>query len=147
MTAHAHAHDPAMNPADDTVEAPTGDTRAGGTSTRPRWLLPGLAVAVVVAGLVVAGVVSLSTALSAGLFGGMLLMHLGGHGMHGGHGGGGHGGHADGSSPDGRVSSEQQRMSQPEEPGSAGATRHEGSDDGRGIGAQQHDQRGSHGCH
>ncbi len=89
-----HAHDPSVDPADDAVDAPTGATSDGGTSTRPRWLLPGLAVAIVVAGLVVAGVVSLSTALYAGLFGGMLLMHLGGHGMHGGHGGGGgHGGH------------------------------------------------------
>jgi hypothetical protein len=89
----AHAHGPSMNPVDDAVDAPTGATSAGGTSTRPRWLLPGIAVGVVVAGLVVAGVVSLSTALSGGLFAGMLLMHVGGHGMHGGHGGGGHGGH------------------------------------------------------
>lgn len=37
-------------------------------------------------GLVIAGLVSASTAISAGLVGGMLLMHLGGHG-HGGHGG------------------------------------------------------------
>jgi hypothetical protein len=92
----AHAHGPSMHPVDDAVDAPTGAKGAGGTSTRPRWLLPGLVVGVVVAGLVVAGVVSLSTALSAGLFGGMLLMHLGGHGMHGGHGAGGHEGSDDG---------------------------------------------------
>ena len=143
----AHAQGPSMHPVDDAVDAPTGATGAGGTSTRPRWLLPGLAVGVVVAGLAVAGVVSLSTALSAGLFGGMLLMHLGGHGMHGGHGGGGHTGHADGGSPEGRASSQPPHASQPVEPDSAGDTRHEGSDDGRGNKARQHDQRGSHGCH
>jgi hypothetical protein len=143
----AHVHGPSMNPVDDAVDAPTGATSAGGTSTRPRWLLPGIAVGVVVAGLVVAGVVSLSTALSGGLFAGMLLMHLGGHGMHGGHGGGGHDGHADGGSPEGRASSEPQRMSQPDEPGPAQETRHEGPDDGRGVEGHQDDQRGSHGCH
>ena len=91
----AHVHDPAMHPLDEAVDAPSAASSATGTSTRPRWFVPGIAVGVVVAGLVLAGVVSLSTALSAGLFGGMLLMHLGGHGMHGGHGGGGgaHGGH------------------------------------------------------
>jgi hypothetical protein len=143
----AHAHGPSMNPVDDAADAPTGATSAGRASTLPRGLLPGLAVAVVVAGLIVAGVVSLSTALSGGLIAGMLLMHLGGHGMHGGHGGGGHGGRADSGTPDGEASSEPQRMSQPEEPGSAGETRHDGPEDGRRIEAHQHDQRGSHGCH
>ena len=58
------------------------------------WLLPALAIGVLAIGLVVAGVVSLSTVLYAGAFGGMLLMHLGGHGH--GHGNGGHGGGAHG---------------------------------------------------
>ncbi len=51
----------------------------------PRWLLPGLAIAIVGAGLVLAGVVSISTVLFLGFFGGMILMHTGGHGAHGGH--------------------------------------------------------------
>lgn len=143
----AHAQGPSMHPVDDAVDAPAGATGAGRASSRPRWLVPGLAVGVVVAGLVVTGVVSLSMALSAALFAGMLLMHLGGHGMHGGHGGGGHGGHADGGSPDGRGTSEPQRMSPPDKPGPAGETSNGGPDNPRGSEAGQHDQRGSRGCH
>ncbi len=78
----AHAHDPSTHrvsrPAPVIPIAPT-------TSTLPRWLLPALAVGIVVAALVVGGVVSLSTVLYAGLFGAMILMHAGGHGGHGGH--------------------------------------------------------------
>lgn len=55
--------------------------------SRPRWLIPGLVVVLGVTGLVLAGVISASTAVSAGLIGGMLLMHLGGHGGHGAHSG------------------------------------------------------------
>jgi hypothetical protein len=47
--------------------------------------MPGLVVGVVAVALVVAGVLSASSVLYAGLIGGMLLMHLGGHGGHGGH--------------------------------------------------------------
>ena len=54
---------------------------------RSRWLVPGVAVVTLVATLVVAGIIPLSTVLSLGLFGGMMLMHLGGHGIHGSHGG------------------------------------------------------------
>lgn len=50
---------------------------------RPRWLLPGVVIGVVAAALVIAGVVPFSTVLYAGMLGGMLLMHLGGHGGHG----------------------------------------------------------------
>lgn len=66
---------------------------AGSTVRRapwPRWLFPVVAAAAVVLGLVVIGIVPLSTVLYAGLFGAMILMHVGGHG-HGGHGHGGHG--------------------------------------------------------
>jgi hypothetical protein len=144
----AHVHDPAMHPVDEAVDTPAASRSAGGTPTRPRWLLPGLAAGVLVAGLVLAGVVSLSTALYAAMFGGMLLMHVGGHGMHGGYGGDGHGRHAGDGSSDGRVPSEPQRISPPDEPGSAGGEKgHGGPDEGRGIEAPQHDQRGSHGCH
>lgn len=82
------AHDPATHGGNPLPE-PTTTGVAPTRSSRPRWLLPGLLVAVVAAGLVAAGVVSLSTVLYVGLFGGMILMHVGGHG-HGGH--GGHGG-------------------------------------------------------
>lgn len=56
-------------------------------SGRPRWLAPLVVAAVIAAVLVLAGVVALSTVFYAGLFGGMILMHVGGHG-HGGRGGG-----------------------------------------------------------
>ena len=83
----AHTHDPATH-ADSPGPGPAAtDGTAPKTSTRPRWLLPGLAVGIVASALVVAGVLSLSTVLYAGMFGGMLVMHLGGHGGHGGHGG------------------------------------------------------------
>ena len=56
--------------------------------SRPRWLVPGVLVVMAGAGLVLAGVMPFSTAVSAGLIGGMLLMHLGGHGGHGANGAG-----------------------------------------------------------
>ncbi len=61
----------------------TGTRRSG----RPRWLGPLAVAAVIAAVLVLAGVVTLSTVFYAGLFGGMILMHVGGHG-HAGHGAG-----------------------------------------------------------
>lgn len=83
----AHTHDPATH-ADSPGPGPAAtDGTATKTSTRPRWLLPGLAIGIVASGLVVAGVLSLSTVLYAGMFGGMLVMHLGGHGGHSGHAG------------------------------------------------------------
>lgn len=60
--------------------------------TRPRWLFPALATGAVAIALVVAGILPLGTALYAGAFGGMMLMHLGGHGGHSG-GGAGHTAH------------------------------------------------------
>jgi hypothetical protein len=140
----AHVQDPSM-PVDEAIDTHPGDTRAGRTSTRPRWLMPGIAVGVVVAGLVLAGVVPFSTALYAAMFGGMLVMHLGGHGMHGGHGGGDHAGPPGGASPsDGRAPSKPGTMAQPADQGSAGETGTAMSD---GNGAHQQSQHGSHGCH
>jgi hypothetical protein len=55
-------------------------------ATRPRTLLPIVIALVLALGLVLIGIVPFSTVLSLGLFGGMMLMHLGGHG-------GGHAGH------------------------------------------------------
>lgn len=75
MTSHAHE---------------TQDTKQ---SPRPRWLMPALAVGAFAIALVVAGILPLSAALYGGAFGGMMLMHLGGHGAHGAQGGGGHAAH------------------------------------------------------
>ncbi len=86
-----HAHDPSIEGAD---LAPGGTTATGHPDAAIRrrgWLMVALAIGLLAIGLVVAGVVSLSTVLYVGAFGGMLLMHLGGHG-HGAHGGGAHGG-------------------------------------------------------
>lgn len=143
----AHAHEPSMSPPDDAVDAAMDATNAGGTSTRPRWLVPGLAIGIVVAALVAAGVVSFSTALYAAMFGGMMLMHVGGHGMHGGHRGGGHEAHGGGASPDGPASDAPQGPPQLEGSGSAPETSPEGSADGRGREAQPHEEPRSHGCH
>jgi hypothetical protein len=140
----AHVQDPSM-PVDEAIDTHPGDTRAGRASTRPRWLVPGIAVGVVVAGLVLAGVVPFSTALYAAMFGGMLVMHLGGHGMHGGHGGGDHAGPPGGaSSSDGRAPSKPGTMAQPADQGSAGET---GTAVPDGNGAHEQSQHGSLGCH
>lgn len=85
MTAHAHDPSTDLTPSEDGSVHPT---RATG-STRPRWLLPALVGGIAVAALVVYGILPPSAVLYAGLFGGMFLMHRGGHG---GHGGGSHGG-------------------------------------------------------
>lgn len=81
-----------------TTHAP-GAARAA-RHPRPRWLIPVTIAATVAIVLVLTGLVSVSAVLYAGLFGGMMLMHLGGHGGHG----GGHGGHethrAPGGTPD-----------------------------------------------
>jgi len=79
MTVHVHDH-----------EGPDTPAPAARTRPRPRWLVPTLIVALVAGGLVITGVLPLSTVLYGGLFGGMILMHVGGHGGHGGH--AGHGG-------------------------------------------------------
>lgn len=85
----AHAHDPSTHLAHDRDgPAPTAPAAMEqSVSTRPRWLVPALVAGIVIATLVAAGFLSLSTVLYAGLFGGMILMHVGGHGGHGGHGG------------------------------------------------------------
>ena len=83
MNAHTHH---AAEHASGTPLASARPASEATTASRPRWLLPGLVGALIVGGLVVAGVVSLSVVLYVGLFGGMILMHTGGH-SHGGHGG------------------------------------------------------------
>ena len=83
-----HVHDPSTGADKPGPGNATATGRPGAAFRRPAWLLPALAIGVVGIGLVVAGVASLTTVLYVGAFGGMLLMHLGGHG-HGGHGSGG----------------------------------------------------------
>lgn len=125
----AHTHDPAT--LGDGLRPESAPTDGASTiSSRPRWLVPGLLVLVVVGALVVAGVVEPSTVLYAGLFGGMILMHVGGHGHggHGGHGAGGPGGQGTGG------------------PGGHGADAQE-PEAGRTDQARDDDQRPFRGCH
>ncbi len=78
------------------------DHTAPRTASRPRWLLPAIAVAAAAAALLYLGVLTPSSLLTIGLFGGMIGMHLFGHGSHAGHGGHeAHGGNpaADGQTP------------------------------------------------
>ena len=118
MSAQVHNH-----PVDDSDHHPRAFGLEPGPvrPARPRWLLPGLAAGIVAGGLVLAGVVSLSTVLYFGLFGGMLLMHAG----HGGHGGqGNHAGadthkdHGGGTTPDAEDLSHRSHRSQPDGSGS-----------------------------
>jgi hypothetical protein len=90
----AHVHDPAAHGGHASpVETAAEPRRA--TIARPRWLMPAVVGGMVVGALVVAGILPLSIVFYAALFGGMVLMHVGGHGGHGGHGGGGHAAHGD----------------------------------------------------
>ena len=93
----AHLHDPSRDAADSSLDGSVHAANREPAPARPWWLLPTILAGALAAGLVIAGFVSPSTAISAGLFGGMMLMHLGGHG-HGGHGGPG----GDGPSTPGR---------------------------------------------
>lgn len=142
----AHVHDPATHGGGMRPEATPADG-ASTTSSRPRWLVPGLLVAIVVGGLVVAGLLSLSTVLYAGLFGGMILMHAGGHG-HGGHGqaGPGHRLHGD-QADDTEDLSHRSSGAQPTEPGSAAGLDPRARANSRTSETQDHDQHNSHGCH
>lgn len=153
----AHIHDPAAQGGQAHAEpAATGASPLG--TSRPRWLVPGLVVAVIAVGLVVAGVLSLSTVLYAGLFGGMVLMHVGGHG-HGGHGGHGHGDHG-GGGHDGRAQSlrgdgagdaedlsRDSLSAQAAQSGSARGLEERGPDISRTSGSDDRDQNRLQVCH
>jgi hypothetical protein len=134
----AHAHDPAAT-TDSRRQLPAGPGVTSATAARPRWLLPGLLVVFIAAGLVIAGVLSLSTVIYGGLFGGMILMHVGGHGGHGGHGG-------DPTNGAGNLSS---RSSGPQAPGSVfgGELDDRAAPDRQGNETEDHGQHSSHGCH
>lgn len=150
MTAQVHddpIHDAAHHPDKRAFQPELGQTRPA----RPRWLLPGLAAGLVVAALVVAGVVSLSTVLYFGLFGGMILMHAGGHGGHGGHGSRGgretHQGHGGGTTPSDEDLSHHSHRSQLGGSGSDEALEDRASINPTGNERHDHDQHSSHGCH
>lgn len=152
----AHAHDPAAHQGGPHAEPV--DRAAPTTTSRPRWLVPGLVGAAIVGGLVVAGVVPLSTVLYAGLFGGMILMHVGGHGGHGGHGGGsadGHGGDpagggrnrgSDGTDAAADLSA-RSGGAQPGGSGSVAGLDERVRDDSTTSETEQHDQPRAHSCH
>ena len=143
----AHVHDPATHGGPARNVARPG--RRSDASTRPRWLLPAVLAAIVAGALVVAGVVSLSTVLYAGLFGGMILMHMGGHG-HGGHGGGG-GGDARRGGPAGETHdaslSRRSSGAQEAETGWSEGPDERAADDVTTSETNRHDQHSSHGCH
>ena len=141
----AHVHDPIAD-GDRPRPGPAGAGDGALRSARPRWLVPGLAVGIIAAALVVAGVFSVSTVLYAGLFGGMLLMHAGGHGGHGGH-PGGHESHGGGTADGAEDLSQPSSGSQPIGPGSDGGLDNRASIDRRGGETHDHDQHNSHGCH
>lgn len=137
----AHAHDPSAT-TDSRRPSPASPGVTSATAARPRWLLPGLLVVFIAAGLVVVGVLSLSTVIYAGLFGGMILMHVG----HGGH-GGGHGGH--GGDPTNGAGNLSSRSSGPQAPGSVfgGELDDRAATDRDGNETDDHGQHSSHGCH
>lgn len=115
---------------------PVGATAA--VTRRPRWLVPGLVIALIAGGLVVGGVVSLSAVLYTGLFGGMILMHTVGHG------GGGHGGH--GTSRDADLSPHSSG-SQPAGPGSPERLEERGASESTASETGRNDRPKAHGCH
>jgi hypothetical protein len=147
----AHVHDPATHGGGMRPEATPADGAAT-ASSRPRWLVPGLLVATIFGGLVVAGVLSFSTVLYAGLFGGMILIHAGGHG-HGGRGGrvGGDAGrghelHGDGGDDADDLSRRSSGAQSPDS-GSATGLEQRAPSNAATSETHDHDQHRSHGCH
>lgn len=146
MTAHVH------DPAGGGSSAADTSRRTGRSETStPRWLLPAVVGAIVAGALLVAGVVSLSTLLYAGLFGGMILMHVGGHGHgHGGHGGGGSDDHAGlGDPPNGTTGANLSRHSPDTQDVASGSNEvpDERAADTNASETDRNDQHSSTGCH
>jgi len=147
----AHVHDPSTHGALDAGDS-APPARGSMPLTQRRWFVPGLVGAAVIGGLVVAGVLSLEAVLYIGLFGGMLLMHAGGHG-HGGH-GGGHGGshggsHAGHGSGGDSMTKNLRSDSSDAQPDAAGSETRLGSragDDSMEDRTNNDDQHTSHGC-
>ena len=140
MTAHVR------HPSAADESRPRGARATGGgarTSTRPRWLLPALGAGTIAAALVVAGVLSFSSVLYLALFGGMFLMHAGGHGSRD----GGHDAHGAEEAGDAQDLRRPSSSSQPTAPDSEGGLDAPAPLDRTGSEADDHDQHGSHGCH
>ena len=143
MTTHLHDASPK-------VPAVRGGRRShadllDAAPARPGWLVPALVAGLVAIGLLLAGWVSLSTVLYVGGFGGMLLMHAGGHGGHG-------GSQVEGSSQRGGDSEEgmgddHAAQSSPQPPGRVGSLGAKDSYVRHGRHTDDGDQHGSHGCH
>ena len=139
----AHVHDPAAHRGGSPAHHSAGS--ASTTSVRPRWLLPGLLITFVAGGLIFLGILSLSTVLYAGVFGGMILMHAGGHG-HGGHVSAGHAAH---SGETGRAEelSGGSSDTQPPRPGSVARLGERPTSDSTTSEIEHDDQHSEHGCH
>ena len=136
-----HVHDPATQGGGTRPEAtPAGKDQP--TSSLPRWLVPGLLVALVAGVLVAAGVVPLSVVFYAAVFGGMILMHAGGHGGHG----GGHGGHGN-RTTSAEDLSQHSSDSQSLPPGSATGLEDRAIADPARDHTDDHDQRNTPSCH
>lgn len=146
---NANTHHAADHAAGTPLASARGASEAT-TAPRPRWLLPGIVGAVFVGGLVVAGVVSPSVALYVGLFGGMILMHTGGH-NHGGHGGSSQGGagrepRGDRADDAADLSSHSSAAHDPESGSGAGLDARARNDSATSE-TQDDDQHTSRGCH
>ena len=151
MTVHAHQHPPGADAAPAAARL-KGHNAAGQRTpvadipaVRPGWFRPALAGGFVVLALVVTGTVPLSTVLYVGLFGGMILMHLGGHGSHGSE--GSHKGQGAGTTSDSEGLSHRSHRSQPGRPASDGAPTGRASIHSNRNEPHDHDQPSSRGCH
>ncbi|MEX2521494.1 MAG: hypothetical protein WD736_01905 [Chloroflexota bacterium] len=105
-------------------------------------MLPGLAVGLAAIGLVVAGVLPISAVIYAGLFGGMIFMHAGGHGGHG-----GHAGHGDRGNPADEDLSRGSGGSHHGQSGFVDGLDDRASDDQNRNETDDDDQHPSHTCH
>lgn len=141
----AHVHDPSSQRESRGLR-PTPAGGAVATSTRSRWLVPGVAIVIVAAALVLGGVLSFSTVLYAGLFGCMLLMHTGGHGGHAGH-GGGHESRGGGTAGDAEDLRQPSSGAQSATSVSGGGLDDLAQNDRSGSETHDHDQHRLHGCH
>ena len=134
MTTHEHPIPASTRPRQG-VEAPPP----------PGWLFPALIGVPVVGALLVFGLLSPSLLLYAGLFGGMMLLCMGGHG-HAGHGDGGHGSHGDGANRAGDLS-RRSSGAQPAGSGSSMGPDGRAADDSTTSEISRHDQPSSNSCH
>ena len=132
MTAHVHDSSTHHTRGEDGA-VPAGQATG---STRPRWLLPALVGAIAVAVLAAYGVLPLSAVLFGGLFGGMLLMHVGGHG--------GHEGGTPSATEDFRHPS---GGSSPDRTDFDAGPDQSATNEPNGIETHGHAERSSHGCH